>query len=98
MSKRSSPTRGICNGVFSFVILILIASLVAFTHFRLLYYLDVCESVIEASEDNIRPQEGTGIANYLSCMPQEAMSYAATLGYKFSLEYQKVIILANNQL
>ena len=31
-------------------------------------------------------------------MPDEPTSYAATLGYQFNLEYQKVLILANNRL
>ena len=77
MDKQSSPACGLFNGVFSLVLMVLFAGLIALTHFRLLYYLDFCESVIASAEQDIKPQVGTGLATYLSCMPQEQLSYAA---------------------
>jgi len=78
--------------------MLLFASLIALTHFRLLYYLDFCESAIASAEQNIKPQQDTGLATYLSCLPQENLSFAAQLGYQLTREQEKVLILTNQQL
>ena len=98
MDKQSSPACGLFNGVFSLALMLLFAGLIALTHFRLLYFLDFCESTIASTEQALKPQHGSGLAMYLSCLPQDQLSYAAQLGYRLTREQEKVIILANQQL
>jgi len=44
------------------------------------------------------PSQGTGVASYLSCMPDEPTSFATQLGYQLNNEYQKCLILCNDRL
>lgn len=76
----------------------IIAAVFTAVSFRGLYELDYCEQVFQITDSDLIPNQGTGIAKYLSCMPEAQISFATSMGYQLYNEFEKGLILCNDRL
>lgn len=86
------------SGLGYFFLTILSLLMLAFNNANMFYIFDMCEEIFDITDYNDIPMFGTGIAHYLSCLPNDANQKSTAMGYQMYVDYKRGIQLSNDRL